>query len=72
MIRSSPDVSPSYKRRLAERRDDVLHQQDQMERIGWGWCEFRDQVKVEVSGLVRLRVNDEASTADFMGKLDRT
>jgi hypothetical protein len=49
--------------------DDVLHEQYEVQIVGRGAFELRNQVQIEVTSKRRLRVNQQATTTDSRTQL---
>jgi hypothetical protein len=57
--------------RSPQRSQDVLHQQHQVQRVGGGWLEFRDEVQVERPGRRALGMDEQPAATNFRADLCR-
>jgi hypothetical protein len=72
MSDSKPSLN-SEKRRLElsarqssspKRSMDILHEEDEVQRIGGRWLDAGDEVEIEIPGVLALGVDEKTSTTD--------
>ena len=64
-------VKHGHRFSASQRSSDVLHQQHEVQLIGRAVLELGHEVTIEVAGVVRLGVHQQATTTDVVGQLEQ-